>query len=475
MSGGLSLSWRVGLIAMVGLMAGWLVVVAVGYIDRGAGEPAALASPLRLAAIADVVEHAPPETRQRLLEAIRTPHLAVWIEPEPLIATDLPQLTSFDAARIEAYRDALAGRSIAIIPREADQLLGRAMASALSAVEFRIGLAGGETLVVTSQSPLIVAPIGLPVGFGAGLVGVLVALATLIALHREFRPLKRLAASVDRVDPGVGVLPLPQIRARSPEVRALITAFGRLQQRLDTLIRARLALVGGIQHDLRTFATRLNLRVEQIPDAGERAKAGADIADMIALMDDALLASRAGVGELDNALIDLVPLVAAEVADRRAAGAPVDLSPVDLAPLDVSTAARATNNAGSAMTDCTVLGDRIALRRILANLIDNALAYGQSAHVRLVQSGADIVLTVDDEGPGIPPDQRLLLLEPFARAETSRARSTGGSGLGLAVVRSLAEAHGGSVSIDYAPNGGARLAVTLPLFQPGTGAQSERP
>ncbi|MEO0957429.1 MAG: ATP-binding protein [Pseudomonadota bacterium] len=470
MSGGLSLSWRVGLIAMVGLMAGWLVVVAVGYIDRGAGEPAALASPLRLAAIADVVEHAPPETRQRLLEAIRTPHLAVWIEPEPLIETDLPQLTSFDAARIEAYRDALAGRSIAIIPREADQLLGRAMASALSAVEFRIGLAGGETLVVTSQSPLIVAPIGLPVGFGAGLVGVLVALATLIALHREFRPLKRLAASVDRVDPGVRVLPLPQIRARSPELRALITAFGRLQQRLDTLIRARLALVGGIQHDLRTFATRLNLRVEQIPDAGERAKAGADIADMIALMDDALLASRAGVGELDNSLIDLAPLVAAEVADRRAAGAPVDL-----APLDFGTAAWATDNAGSAITGCTVLGDRIALRRILANLIDNALAYGQSAHVRLVQSGADIVLMVDDEGPGIPPDQRLLLLEPFARAETSRARSTGGSGLGLAVVRSLAEAHGGSVSIDNAPNGGARLAVTLPLFRPGTGAQSERP
>ncbi|MEM6973230.1 MAG: ATP-binding protein [Pseudomonadota bacterium] len=460
MTGGLSLSWRVGLIAMVGLMAGWLAVVAAGYIGRGAGEPAALASPLRLAAIAEVIDAAEPGERQRMMEAIRTPHLAIWVEPEPLTVTALPELTSFDAARIEAYREALAGRPLVITPRQSDRLPGRMMASALSAVEFRIGLTGGETLVVTSQSPFIVAPTGLPVGFGAGLIGVLVALITLIALHREFRPLQQLAASVDRVDPGLAMQTLPTIRARSPEVRALVTAFARLQGRLDTLIRARLALVGGIQHDLRTFATRLRLRVEQIPHAGDRARADADIADMIALMDDALLASRAGVGELDTALIDLIPLVAGEIADRRTMGAPVEL--LTLAPT--------SSAAGSAATVANVLGDRLALHRILANLVDNALAYGQRAEVSLIPSADEIVLTVDDTGPGIPVDQRALLLEPFTRAEGSRARATGGSGLGLAVVRSLAEAHGGSVAIDDAPGGGARLAVTLPLFRPGRGS-----
>ncbi len=460
MTGRLSLSWRVGLILLVGLMAGWLALITFGYVSRGYGEPAALATPLRLAAIADVVEGTAPEARQRVLIALRTPHLAVWVEPKPQTASKLPELSPLDAGRVGAYREALAGRPLVITPYETSRPFGRAMASALSAVEFRIGLAGGETLVVTSESPLMVAPIGVPVGFGAGLVGVLVALGTLIVLHREFRPLKRLAAAVDRVDPGLGTPPLPEIRTRSPEVRALVAAFQRLQGRIDTLIRARLALVGGIQHDLRTFATRLRLRVDKIPDPEDRERASADIADMIALMDDALLASRAGASELDEELIELAPFVAAEVADRQAAGAPVELT-------------LPQREAGDEAHETMVLGDRLAIRRILANLVDNALAYGHRAHVALVPSGSEIVLTVDDEGPGIPVDQRPLLFEPFTRTETSRARRTGGSGLGLAVVRRLAEAHGGSVAIGDAPTGGARLAVTLPLFSASAAARTD--
>lgn len=451
MTGGLSLSWRVGLILVVGLMAGWLTLIAASYISRGYGEPVSLASPLRLAAIADVVERTPPEDRQRLLTAIRTPHLAVWVEPRRLTQSRLPDLAPLDAARVGAYREALVGRPLVITPGERDPQVGRAFASALSAVEFKIGLADGETLVLTSESPVLVAPFGLPVGFGAGLIGVLVALVTLIILHGEFRPLKRLAAAVDRVDPSLGTPPLPPIRARSPEVRALVGAFERLQSRVQTLIRARLALVGGIQHDLRTFATRLCLRLDKIADPDDRARASADIADMIALMDDALLASRAGASELDEELIALPPLIAAEIADRQAAGAKVDLA-----------AAVAGVEAHSA--EILVLGDRLALRRILANLLDNALTYGHRAHVALAVTGSHIVLTVDDEGPGIPAAQRPVLLEPFTRTETSRARRTGGAGLGLAVVRSLAEAHGGTVEIGDSPSAGARLAVTLPLF-----------
>jgi signal transduction histidine kinase len=77
----------------------------------------------------------------------------------------------------------------------------------------------------------------------------------------------------------------------------------------------------------------------------------------------------------------------------------------------------------------------------------------------------DILLTVDDEGTGIPPAQRQAMLEPFSRLETSRNRGTGGAGLGLAIARGLIEAHGGSLSIEQAPSGGARISVRLPLFQ----------
>jgi signal transduction histidine kinase len=113
-----------------------------------------------------------------------------------------------------------------------------------------------------------------------------------------------------------------------------------------------------------------------------------------------------------------------------------------------------------------VLGDHLALRRIVSNLLDNALKYGHVAHATVKMDGQEIVLVVDDEGAGIPPDLRAILLEPFVRLETSRNRQTGGAGLGLAVVRSLVEGHGGVVTIGDAPTGGARFTVRLPEFQP---------
>nr|WP_244626141.1 ATP-binding protein [Bradyrhizobium betae] len=109
-----------------------------------------------------------------------------------------------------------------------------------------------------------------------------------------------------------------------------------------------------------------------------------------------------------------------------------------------------------------MLGDRLALRRILAN----ALAYGHAAHVRTALKDGAVVVSIDDEGPGIPDDQRQAVLEPFLRLEKSRNRATGGAGLGLAVVRSLIEAHGGTIGIAPASAGGTRVNVALPVFQP---------
>ncbi|MEM9783344.1 MAG: ATP-binding protein [Pseudomonadota bacterium] len=449
----LSLSGRAAVIVVVAVFAVWIGVIAASYVSQGIERSAALPAPMRLAALAELMERSAPAERDTVLATIRTPQFAVWVMPERLTETRLPELSIIDAATLDAYRTALAARPLVVTPRERAHPLSAFRASIFNAVEFRIGLASGETLVVTSESPFVVAPIGLPVGFGAALIGVVVALIALIALSREFRPIERLAAAVDRVDPAGERLALPPIRARSTEVKALVAAFERLQGRLDTLIRARMALVGGIQHDLRTFATRLRLRIDKIADPEDRARATADIADMIALMDDALLASRAGATELDEELVDLAPFIEGEVADRSAAGAPVTLTVADGA-------------AGAA-----VLADRLALRRIVGNLVNNALGYGERADLTLAREGAAAVITVDDAGPGIPADQRALLLEPFTRPDPSRARQSGGAGLGLAVVRSLAEAHGGSVEIGDGPLGGARLIVRLPVFDPtGTAA-----
>jgi len=136
----------------------------------------------------------------------------------------------------------------------------------------------------------------------------------------------------------------------------------------------------------------------------------------------------------------------AEVAARRAEGKAIEL--------------RATEPS----FECSVLGDRLALRRIVTNLIDNALKYGGSACLSLQAVDAGVALTVDDAGPGIPLQARELVLEPFVRLEDSRSRRTGGAGLGLAVVRALVEAHRGTVRIADAPGGGGRVIVRLPLF-----------
>src|SRR6202012_3718983 len=112
--------------------------------------------------------------------------------------------------------------------------------------------------------------------------------------QHETKPLERLAEAVDRVDLSGTDVSVPEARRGAPEIRAVVGAFNRLQGRLGNMLRSRMALVGGISHDVRTFATRLRLRIEAIPDPAERQRATKDIDDMIFLLDDALLSSRAG-------------------------------------------------------------------------------------------------------------------------------------------------------------------------------------
>ncbi|WP_407049122.1 sensor histidine kinase [Methyloraptor flagellatus] len=242
--------------------------------------------------------------------------------------------------------------------------------------------------------------------------------------------------------------PLPDMRWRVVEIRAVASAFERLQRRLGSLLAARLALVGGIAHDVRTFATRLRLRVDGIADDQERTRAIADIEDMIRLLDDALIAGRAGTATLDLELFDLDRFVADEIGDRRALGQSVDVAIVP--------------------GTYPVLADRVALKRILGNVVDNAINYGRCAHVRLAAVSATAVLTIADEGPGVAEADRETLFEPFTRLDPSRNRRTGGSGLGLAVTRTLVEAHDGSIRFVDAARG-AMIEIRLPLYASGSG------
>jgi signal transduction histidine kinase len=446
--GGLSLAARITLIVAMALLASWIAIVVLLYSLYDADARSTATAARQIAAIADLLERAPVRERGTVLAAVTSDMLQVRLVPAGMRLEPLDPPRVRDERTVQALSTALGERSLTIgLPPATEQQkrFPRFHALAANAIELRIGLRSGETLVAIKRSPLIVNRTGTPLGLGAGLLGTLIALVALVFMHRQTRPLTRLAAAVDRMDLAGTPAALPRSRTAAPEIQALITAFNRLQVRLSQLLRARMALLGGISHDVRTFATRLRLRVDQIPDSAERERAVADIVDMVHLLDDAVLASKVGAGELQEELLEFKEIVAAEVADRRAAGACVEMT--------------VTDDAGT-----TLLGDRVALRRVVFNLIDNAVKYGRRARLSLSRDGQWIVLLVDDDGPGIAPDKRELLLEPFVRLEGSRNRQTGGAGLGLAIVRNLIEAHGGQIRISDAPGGGARIGVKLPGF-----------
>lgn len=442
----LTFAARIGLILLTAVGVAWLSAIALLYLTRAStGENHQWASPQQVAALAELLEGTPPPQRDLVLRAASSQYFAARIaaaaaiEPAP-IPRRLPR------GLLEATIAAAGGRPVSINFSEADlRLLSRLWPGT---IEVRIGLKTADVLVIEERSTLLLGPFGLPVGFGAGIFGSLIALLALLVMQRETRPLARLAEAVDRVDLSIAPVTLPIGKRNAPEIRAVITAFNRLQGRLAELLRARMVMLGGISHDVRTFASRLRLRIDKISDEDERERAISDINDMVRLLDDALLASRAGAGagELANEMVEIDEVIRADISDRQSAGAAVDY------------------RSGPFVHVPIVLGDRLALKRVVANLTDNAIKYGQRAQLSGSCDHDDFVLAVEDDGPGIPQHLRDAMLEPFSRMEASRSRATGGAGLGLAIARSLTEAHRGTLTIGDGIVG-ARIVLRLPLFR----------
>jgi len=269
----------------------------------------------------------------------------------------------------------------------------------------------------------------------------IVAIAPLAWLfaRRLAAPIAAFATAAERLgrDPRAPPLEL----GGSSEVHAAAEAFNRMQERLRRYVEDRTAMVGAIAHDLRTPLTRLRFRVEAAPD-DIRAKLAADIDQM-----DAMISATLGF-----------------VRDATLAGPREKLELSSLIESVLDEAAETGADATALPSDRIVIqGDPVALRRLAANLVGNALKYGLRARGRVFTEGGEAVIDIEDDGPGIPAGELERVFEPFYRGEPSRSRETGGAGLGLAVVRSIARAHGGDVALITRPGGGLTARVTLPL------------
>jgi signal transduction histidine kinase len=444
---------RLFIIFVTSLAALQVLAVAVFFLQRSRDTDTEIRMPLpdQAAALVELLESMPKSQWPVVLRATSSTDLRVHIlEQRP----EGREAAWYEAPVVELilrrYLASLGGRDVRVRVEASSELFAgplRALAWASpGAVEIEIGLRSGETLVVQAGGLLHLSMLGFPPGFWAGVLGFAVAVITILMVRREARPLRDLAQAVDRMTlPGKGD-PIPDLPRGAPEIRALVAAFNRLSERIAQLIKARMALIGGISHDLRTYATRLRLRADLIGDDRERAKAIHDLDDMKRLLDDSLLAIEAGAPARSEELIEIAPILEREAEDRQRAGAAVALA--------VSPAAQGAQ----------LLGDALALRRLIANLTDNALAYGREARIGVDAVGGDLVIQIDDKGPGIDPAEREIVFEPFVRLEQSRSRETGGAGLGLAIARNVAESHGGRIALETAPGGGTRAVITLPLF-----------
>ena len=234
---------------------------------------------------------------------------------------------------------------------------------------------------------------------------------------------------------------LPVSLKGTAEINVAVSAFNEMQDRLRRYVEDRTAMVGAIAHDLRTPLTRLRFRIENVPEE-VRAKMAGDLDQMEEMISAALTFVRDASGPAERTPLELSSVLESICDEMAETGADTQ----------------------AALGDKVIIeGDPVALRRLFTNLLENAVKFGGRARARVYRDANSAYVEIEDDGPGIPPEDAERVFEPFYRREPSRSRQTGGIGLGLAVVRSVARGHGGDVVMINRPDGGLTARVQLPL------------
>jgi len=251
--------------------------------------------------------------------------------------------------------------------------------------------------------------------------------------------LARFAAAAEEFGRSAEAPPLPET---GPVELGLATqAFNRMQERLRRFVHDRTQMLAAISHDLRTPLTRMRLRAEFVDDEEQRSKMLHDIAEMETMISATLAFARDDITREPRQEEDLDELLDTLCETMGETGQEVRYVAVGPVPVRCSP---------------------LALRRAFANLLENAVKYGQRARITLKQAPGQVIVEIDDDGPGIPTDMQEAVFQPFFRLESSRNRDTGGVGLGLSVARTIIRGHGGDITLANRPEGGLHATITLP-------------
>jgi signal transduction histidine kinase len=277
----------------------------------------------------------------------------------------------------------------------------------------------------------------------AALIAIIVAsgAAALIA-RRMTRPLSHLASAASLAAAGGAA---PRVPEEGPaDVRKAAVAFNAMMDQVTRTLESQRQLLSAVGHDLRTPITAMRINLEFVKDDELRERLERNLTELQELTEAVLSAAR-GTGGEARRRIDLSALIDSVCADLDDLGQPVHWASHAPAPLSCRPN---------------------EVRRAVRNLVENAVAYGKKADVQLAATNTAYEVVVEDDGPGIPEADQARVFEPFVRLESSRNAETGGTGLGLTLVKAIAESHGGTVALENRAEGGLRARLRLPRDQP---------
>jgi len=268
--------------------------------------------------------------------------------------------------------------------------------------------------------------------------GFLMTLIAFVFMRNQLRPITRLGKAAAAFGRGRNIDYKP---SGAVEVRAAGNAFLDMRGRIERQIEQRTLMLSGVSHDLRTPLTRLKLGLSML-DEEETADLKRDVDEMQRMLDEFLNFAR-GISEAEPELVDPAALLRDMVEDFARAGKPVTLHSIE----------------GSG----TIPLRQMAMRRAVENLVSNAVRYGSRAEVSMMLTDKALRIQVEDDGPGIPADQRGEAIKPFTRLDSARNQNMGsGVGLGLAIATDTARAHGGVLRLTKSDRlGGLRADIVI--------------
>ncbi len=406
-------------------VSSWLIDLGLPQheIHAGGNPQLDLELPGRIAALLDVLDATSDDERPAVLAAAQRLQIHLALLDTPIL--NLDGLSEPDADMLRARIEAVLKVPRPLIVVDRVQKMGKGLDNGGTLVEngvlIEAALQNDQWLLVSSNlDPL---PLSDPaatrfwqISFATSLtITILLGLVLAVLVARRLtKPLAELANAVEQIG---GSGDAPPMSGNGPrEVKLLIGAFIRMQERLRRFNDDRTQMIAAMSHDLRTPLTRLRLRAELVEDLEQQQKMLGEIDMMTGMITSVLSFARDDTKHEPRSLVDLSALVDGICQDAADAGESVTFS----GPRGITLSCR-----------------RISMRRAISNLVDNAVKYGWKTAVTLTSETSRIVMVVEDEGPGIPTNEREKVFEPFYRIDPSRDPNTGGVGLGLSVTRSI--------------------------------------